>query len=196
MKLALFDFDGTITRHDTFISFGRFALGPWRFLKALLLSAPQIIAWKLNLASNAEAKQALFSRLYKGMKLDDFQKLGRRFAEVVESDIKPVADTLIRQHLAAGHTVAIVSASIGDWIRPWAASKGIDIVLATEPETDSNGLLTGRFSTPNCHGPEKVRRINQQFTLTPDSEIWAYGDSKADEPMLALATHCGLQKIL
>jgi phosphatidylglycerophosphatase C len=49
--------------------------------------------------------------------------------------------------------------------------------------------LTGRISGLNCHGQEKVRRIKESFPLDQYQEIYAYGDTSGDKPMLDLATH-------
>lgn len=189
VKLALFDFDGTITRHDTFISFGVFARGKFRFLKALVKSMPRIIAWKLKIVSNSSAKQTLFSNLFRGMRITDFQEICRNFASEIEADLRPETLELIKEHMTASHKVAIVSASIGDWIRPWANKLGIETVLATEIEVDSNGALTGRFATPNCHGEEKAVRIQRCFSLSSSDEVWAYGDSDGDLAMFRLSQH-------
>lgn len=189
MKIAFFDFDGTITRHDTFITFARFSLGMGRFLVALLKSMPKLILWKLHLASNSDAKQTLFRNLYRGVEAKQFCRWCDSFVSYIDGDVR--RDTLneIRAHKAAGHKVVIVSASIADWIRPWAALQGVDTLLATEIEVDDAGRLTGNFSTPNCYGPEKVRRILEWRVLQSDDEVWAYGDSSGDDAMLAIADH-------
>lgn len=189
MKLALFDFDGTITRHDSFIRFALFARGKFRFLIALMLSLPAITAWKLHLSSNSKAKQTLFSHLFKGMKITDFKDHCTMFRHEIEKDLRPDSMQQISFHQAEGHTVAIVSASIADWILPWAHEHGIHYVLATEIEVAPNGTLSGFFTTPNCHGLEKVNRIRSSFPLDTLDEIWAYGDSAGDDPMLSIAHH-------
>ena len=51
-----------------------------------------------------------------------------------------------------------------------------------------NGLLTGKIENQNCHGEEKVNRINAAFDLSQYDEIYCYGDTKGDKPMLRLAT--------
>lgn len=87
------------------------------------------------------------------------------------------------------HKVVIVSASIGAWIRPWAQSRGIDCVLSTEADSDKSGRLTGHFSTLNCHGHEKARRITEAFPDAAAAETYAYGDSSGDDAMLAFVKH-------
>lgn len=93
MKTALFDFDGTITRHDTFISFGRFSAGYPAFNCAVLKSIPYIVAWKLRLASNSYAKQRLFSFLDRGMEYEKFRELGEISRLVIDDDTWAYGDS-------------------------------------------------------------------------------------------------------
>ena len=61
--------------------------------------------------------------------------------------------------------------------------------LSTEAkvEVDAAGCLTGRFSTPNCYGPEKVRRIEAVWPHREQYDVSAFGDSRGDKEMLAYA---------
>lgn len=189
MKISLFDFDGTITRHDTFFTFARHAVGMQRFCTAVIRTLPALIGWKLGLLTNSAAKERLFGNLYRGMPVEDFHRACRSFAAIVNDDLRDSTVEMIRRHRDDGHRIVIVSASVLDWIRPWAESNGITEILATEIEVDSSGRLTGHFSTPNCHGAEKARRIRAYIPDIDGAEVWACGDSRGDDEMLALATH-------
>ena len=61
--------------------------------------------------------------------------------------------------------------------------------LSTEAkvEVDAAGCLTGRFATPNCYGPEKVRRIEAVWPHREQYDVSAFGDSRGDKEMLAYA---------
>jgi phosphatidylglycerophosphatase C len=61
----------------------------------------------------------------------------------------------------------------------------------TTPDADQNRepRLTGRIDGKNCHGPEKVRRIREQYPADEYDIAYAYGDTGGDRPMLALARH-------
>lgn len=188
-RIAFFDFDGTLTRNDTFISFGKFALGSWKFAVALLKTFIPLASWKLGFNSSSNAKQKLFSNMFRGWPKADFDLKGKEFASVVDQDLRRDVMERLRHHQQNGDETAIVSASIYNWIAPWAKANGIDSVLSTEAETDENGRLTGRFKTPNCLGEEKVRRIRNRYPDLMKYEIWAYGDSQSDKPMLSIAQH-------
>ena len=60
-------------------------------------------------------------------------------------------------------------------------------MLGTQVEVDAHGHLTGRFASPNCYGPEKVRRLQ---TIEPHRATYtlvAYGDSRGDAELLEWA---------
>ncbi len=80
----------------------------------------------------------------------------------------------------------IVSASPKNWIEPWAAPLGIN-VLSTNLEI-KNGMITGKIEGKNCNGPEKVNRIKEHINLDSYDEIIAYGDTSGDLPMFEIAT--------
>ncbi len=187
--IAFFDFDGTITRHDTFISFARYARGTVRFMIGLSLASPWLALWKLGLASNARAKEKLFGILFKGMNVGVFRSYAEAFATKVDNDLRTGTLKTLEKHRKQGHRIAIVSASINTWIEPWARQHGIDCVVSTEAEVGADGRLTGHFATPNCNGVEKVRRIKAMFGNLENVDTYAYGDSKGDDAMLKFAKH-------
>ncbi len=88
-------------------------------------------------------------------------------------------------HQQQGDRVIVVSASMEDWLKPWCDSKGVEL-LATSLLSD-NGIISGEFATPNCHGEEKVNRIKALLNLSDYDRIFAYGDSSGDTEMLAIA---------
>ena len=80
----------------------------------------------------------------------------------------------------------IISASIEHWIRPWAEKNNFCNIISTIPEF-ANGIVTGRFTTQNCSGPEKVKRLLKEYPNRSAYCLYAYGNSKGDYDMMALA---------
>lgn len=185
--LALFDFDGTITYKDTLFAFIRFVKGRSRFFWGMIRLLPMLIANKLGFIPNDKAKEKLLAYFFKGMNYATFKRYGEKFCEEkLPQILKQAALDKINWHRSKHHRVVVVSASVEEWIRPWTESMGIEL-LCTEMEINDN-RLTGRFSTPNCNGEEKVKRIKELIDLNDYPVIYAYGDSKGDEAMLAIAT--------
>jgi HAD superfamily hydrolase (TIGR01490 family) len=202
-RIAFFDFDGTITTHDTLLEFIRFSKGAPSFLLGFLLNSPWLVAYRLKLISNHAAKQRVLSWFFRNTPLTDFDAACNRFAtEVLPRLIRPKALTEIARLHEKGFTVVVVSASPENWLRQWADQTNASL-LATRLETHAAAAiptsmsgattpsprLTGRILGRNCHGTEKVRRIRESYDLADFDDIYAYGDTKGDKPMLALAKH-------
>ncbi len=188
-EIAAFDFDGTLIKGDSFPDFARMAVGTWRLLLAMAMESPRLVAWKLGVLRGGDVKQRIFRRLYKGMPLGRFRELGRMYAGRAAARERADIVARLEAHVEAGHEVCIVTASVTDWVRPWAMRHGASIiVLGTEPEIDGDGRLTGRFATANCRGDEKVRRLKEIYGDERDTlHVTAYGDSSGDDAMLAYA---------
>ena len=183
----MFDFDGTLTTRDSFLAFIRYAHGAWRYYAGFALHAPILILMLLHLYPGGKAKQRIFSHFFKGWTHSRFKSLGQSFyVEIEKMRNEPVIGKM-QEHIAQGHTVYVISASLPEWLEPWCLKQGVKAVLATEIEVDDNGLLTGRFKTANCSGQEKVNRL---LEIEPDKEnyyLFAYGNSSGDNEMLVMA---------
>jgi phosphatidylglycerophosphatase C len=192
--IAFFDFDGTITTKDTLLEFIRFSKGIPRFYLGFLLSSPWLIAYKIKLISNQRAKERVLSHFFGHTPLDQFQQTCEAFArEAFPALLRPKALREITRLKTAGATVVIVSASPENWIRSWSHSIEADLLatrLETSPDKDGSKShrLTGNISGLNCHGHEKVRRIKEAYILEDYQDIYTYGDSNGDRPMLNLGT--------
>ncbi len=71
-KIALFDFDGTITTADSLIKFIRHAKGDMQTTLGMLLLSPMLIVYKLKLIPNYKAKQMMLSYFFKSMSEEQF----------------------------------------------------------------------------------------------------------------------------
>lgn len=182
-NVAVFDFDGTLYNGDSFIDFAVFAEGRLKFALAIIRTLPHLLAWKLGFASNSFAKQKLFSALFKGCRAKEFEKKAEQFAKVI--DRKTVCDVKdkIARHIANNDRTYIISASPAIWIEPWASKQGVTKIIATEIEV-VDGKITGRFSSANCYGQEKVSRLLEAEPERDSYTLYAYGDSRGDKEML------------
>lgn len=189
--VAAFDFDGTLTRGDTLLPFLRRLLGWPRLLWVLLGCSPWLIAYALRLTSNHRAKARLLQASLAGRTQAAVEHAARAFVQhELPQQWRPWALRQLVQHQQQGHRCVIVSASTSLYMHLVGASLGVDAVLCTEMEV-VDGCYTGRMATANCHGEEKVRRLQAWLaqTLDPEAtpELQAYGDTPGDKPMLRLA---------
>jgi HAD superfamily hydrolase (TIGR01490 family) len=184
--IAFFDFDGTITTKDTLLEFIKYSKGSPAFYFGFLLNSPYLVAYKLKIISNQRAKEKVLQYFFKGMTITDFQNLCDRFAlERIPTLIRPQAIKEIKELVQKQVKVVIVSASPEYWIKKWSDTIPAQLI-ATRLDIQQQ-KLTGKISGINCHGTEKVRRIKENFELNDFDEIYAFGDSSGDKPMLGLA---------
>lgn len=195
-KVYLFDFDGTLTNADTLLEFIRYACGRRRFFIGFALFSPLLVLMKLHLYPNYLAKQRLFAWYFKGMSIDNFDLVCRRFAHHNQRLMRQKALDKLREIFHNNETLCVVSASIDNWVRPFfdnisKASRSDFRVIGTEVEVDTDGVLTGRFRTPNCYGAEKVRRVLEAMPQLKSNrdDFWvvACGDSRGDKELLEFA---------
>lgn len=187
LKLALFDFDGTITSKDSLVDFIQHAVGKLSYYIGVITLSPILAAYKLKFISNDIAKEKLITYFFKGCNVADFQQLAEQYSLTQIDEItRPMVMNKIRWHKSQGYKVVIVSASMECWLKPWCDKNNIDLI-STRLEVKDN-KLTGKFATKNCHGIEKVNRIKERYDLTEYNIIYVYGDSSGDKEMLRLAT--------
>lgn len=184
--LAVFDFDGTITRHD---SFPRFLLHAYRgrrlqlCLRSLPYVVPVILA-KLKWLSPHRVKERMCVSLLRSFSPSEFEALCRTFVPLIDRDLTPLIAGRIAYHQRLHHPIVIVSASLREVIGPWAAAHGIHHVLATEIRRDAACRFSG-FSSLNCNGAEKVSRLEDFLAVSGTSFCTiAYGNSADDHPLL------------
>lgn len=186
-KLALFDFDGTITNRDTLLEFTRFTLGMRRYFAGLAYMSPVLVLERGGLVASQKAKEMFLSHFFGGMHVREFENCCQDFCKKhLPSLIRPAAAEAIESYRKEGTPIYIVSASPEDWIEPWAATLGIK-VIATKLSVYAN-TITGSIAGYNCNGEEKVNRIKEVIDLSKYTHIAAYGDSKGDTAMLGIAT--------
>ena len=186
MILAFFDFDGTITTHDSLIKFIRYAFGDIKTILGMTLLSPMLIAYKLKFIPNYKAKQWMLSYFFKGMDEKEFKKLAQDFSlNQIDTFLRPKAMEKIAWHKEKRHKIVLVSASIECWLKPWCDRNGLGLI-ATKMEV-INGKISGKFLSKNCYGIEKANRIKEIHNLDDYDHIYAYGDSKGDKELLELA---------
>jgi phosphatidylglycerophosphatase C len=192
VEVAAFDFDGTLTRRDTLLPYLWRGLGWPRFLGVLLLSGPWLAAFALRLMSNHRAKARLLKTALGGRSDEEIAQWTAAFVQQY-LPAQWQADMLarLRSHQQLGHCCVMVSASPGIYLHEVGRVLGMEAVLCTELVTQG-GALTGEMATPNCHGQEKVRRLQDWLAARGLSQVvvlHAYGDSSGDVPLLNLADY-------
>lgn len=189
MTAALFDFDGTLTRHDSLVPYLKMIVGTPRLALAMLLASPLLSAYALRLVRNDVAKEALLQRTLGGLSAGFLHERGEQYAKhVIPTMLRDDMQVRLRDHQTQGHCCVLVSASLDVYLEPWAKMAGFDYCIATSLTVSPEGLVSGKLDGANCHGQEKVRRIERLFDeIGLPEHTYAYGDTAGDIPMLAMA---------
>lgn len=185
--VAAFDFDGTITTSDSLRDFVRFAVGSPRYVLGFARTIPWLVGMALGRCDRGAAKARFLAATLGGMREEELRRAAKRYVETrLPVLIRPEMLARLREHQRRSHTTVLVSASPSIYLEPWASNAGFDGVLSTELEF-ADGRFTGRLASPNCRGPEKVRRLQQWLGGGHRQIRYAYGDSAGDREMLELA---------
>ena len=189
--VAAFDFDGTITKRDTLISFLAYVAGRWQTAKKLALLSPELIGFLLNTVSRQEAKEAILKRFFKGIPQHQLLELGEAFASstVLSHLVYPSALKRIEWHRSQKHRCILISASIDTYLKPWSVKQGFNDLICSKLAVDQNNNITGHLEGKNCWGKEKERRLEELIGPKENYILYAYGDSRGDQELLSLADY-------
>jgi len=183
-NIVVFDFDDTLIKTDTLLDFARFN-GSIRFAYTMLRITPWLVMFALHKIDNQSAKEHFLTAFYGGWSHEKFVKRAHDYIGRLNKLTNPEMIAMVERYIAGGDKVVIVSASIDDWIRPWAAQYGLTVIASQLELVD--GIITGKLQGKNCHGKEKVVRFLQAYPDRKSYHLTAYGDGKSDTDMFAFA---------
>jgi HAD superfamily hydrolase (TIGR01490 family) len=185
MKIALFDFDGTLLRGNSWQLFFWWRLrqqpgrAPWLLL-ALALRAVRVVPSRW-------LKEQVLAGLG-GRTKEEVAAIGRAFAQaVLVPRLRAVGLREIAACRAGGCEPVLITGAFDFLVQPLAEAQGFHHWRATQLEF-ANGRCTGRIQGCELIGSEKTVQLHE---LLAGLEInWAgsraYGDEPADLPALAL----------
>lgn len=193
--VAAFDFDGTITRHDTL----------WRCLYAasgalshFALTLGKVAFFLPYLWTSPEGRHIFKTHtaraFFKGLLEKDVRVKAERFFESHPHLFFPKAIQKLEWHLEQGHTVFIVSANFEPFLKAWGKRYPQVQIISTRLEC-VEGVYTGKLIGYNCWGEEKWKRLQAAIETSEVAKpldkpfLYAYGDSKGDLAMLGQADY-------
>jgi phosphatidylglycerophosphatase C len=186
--LAVFDLDGTITRHDTLGAYlwGYLWRHPWRALRLIpALVAP--LRFVLDRDRGA-LKGALIRAVLGGSTRQDIERWSGQFVQqLIPGALFAQALGAIAKHRAQGDRLLLMSASTDLYVPRIGEALGFDEVICTRVRWRTDGRLDGRLDGANCRGEEKHRQLCAVLARETPTRIYAYGDSASDLAHMALA---------
>lgn len=186
MDLALFDFDGTITEHETFPGFVRATVDRRRLRWGGWLLAPYVLGYRLGWVSGQSVRRRIVAFAYRGRSEVEVRAAAREHLQaVVARQLRPQALERIAWHRQRGDRVVVVTANLELFVSDWCEQQGLEYLCSHLEVRD--GVLTGRYLGHDCCGPEKSRRVRERIVLDDYASVYAYGDTAEDRELLALA---------
>ena len=191
-NLALFDFDGTLCRQDSFSRFFFEVLTKREILLRGIKLLPWLVAYIVHAYPAAKMRPRVFCALLQHHNAANIQEQAHRYAQHLLSQLNPQLLQQLHAHQARGDRVVLVSASLNLYLAPFCQALNIEL-LCTEVEIQDH-TLTGHYASPDCSGPEKQARVLANYCLSDYAKIYAYGNSAEDHELLSLAHYpfmCG-----
>ena len=193
VKLALFDFDGTIAEGDSIVSFLCYAVLTGKTPFSVLLQGMRgYLKQKRRGTSTIFYKEQALSFLT-DMTAEERHAFCRAY---IEKELKPrffpEALRELQACRAEGYHILLVSASVSLYMEELKAFLPVDAVLSTRAVLDKQEKYTGKLQE-NCKGPEKIKRVEEYlrergWNLDRENSR-AYGDSRSDRYMLSMVDH-------
>ena len=188
MRVAVFDLDGTITRHDTLAPY---ALGfvvrrrPWR-LPALLLVLPALLGHAIGLVDRGGLKSVFIRAALGGCRRQDLERWTATFVDRLKAHgLFSQATEAIQAHARAGDHLVLLSASTDLYVPAIGKALGFQEVICTGVRWDGEHL-DGTLTTPNRRGEEKARCVAALRARHPGVSAAAYGNAASDIAHLKL----------
>jgi phosphatidylglycerophosphatase C len=192
-SLAVFDLDGTITRHDTLMPFvlGCLWRKPWRLPRLLLL--PLLASGYLLHRDRGRFKGALIRATIGGLPRAWLEARAAGFVpRLLRRGLFAEALRAIEQHRARGDRLVLMSASVDLYVPLIGGALGFGQTICTRLRWHPDGTLDGRLASANCHGEEKRRCLQALIAREPPQRLYAYGNSGSDLPHMRLASQAYL----
>jgi len=184
--LSVFDFDGTLTRHDSFLPFLWFAFGTLGFLRRLSALVLPGLDFLFRRIDRDELKARLIAVFLRDIDANWLSARAEAYCRFTwDYLLRPEALRGVAAELDSGAEVTLCSASPALVLRPFAERLGVGLI-GTELEV-ANGRLTGRLLGGNCRAEIKVLRLRAKYG--PLSAYWlrAWGDTQGDHALLQAA---------
>jgi HAD superfamily phosphoserine phosphatase-like hydrolase len=194
MKLAIFDFDGTILNFDTFPGLG----GAWRqqnrsrlsFYRTWLRMGPILLRYRLRRLPKLMMKQMLtqhFICLFRGMNQTEIRAF---FAEAYYY-LAAFFNPLVLQELTAvqrdGYHTVLLSGAFQELLEVVAEHLGVQSAIGSQMRYDERGIVDLRQRVDCVLGEDKYTRLIAHFH--GQTVYWekscSYADSYTDISVLA-----------
>lgn len=186
MKLAIFDFDGTIYKYETFnvLMHHLKAFDAKKYYTFYAKILPVYLAYKGKLLPEEKMKALLMQQYIRSLAHLSETEKNEFFASAarkMETDVNLDVIQRIREHKENGFSTLIVSGAFTPLLQAFLSVAPVDQVIGTDIP-----LQAGKID--HIHAERKTEVVQDAFSGTKIdwTESYAYGDSAADLAVLEL----------
>lgn len=194
MKLAIFDFDGTLYRKETFTllmkhlkEHSTYGSRYNRFFRSILLP---YFSSKIKIYPEEKMKANLmhkYLKTFKGLSKSELYTYFREVANEMEHDMNKEVIARMRKHKEEDYYIMIVSGAFMPLLEEIAKDLPVDHIIGTEVPF-SHDKFAHNVPIDHVHAARKTELIHEFFqhqTIDWDNSF-AYGDSYSDLAVLQL----------
>lgn len=194
MRVAIFDFDGTLYEKETFqIMMEHLKNHPLyhtRYQSFFMRILPRYIGFKIKVYPEGRMKEKsmqLYLNALKQLSQIEVETYFREIAADMREDFNPLVLSKLEQHIDDGDYVMLVSGSYTPFIQIVTEQLGFDKVIGTDIFYENNTI---DYSTPVYHinGLRKNEKIEEALhgKVVDWENSYAYADSLSDLSVLEL----------
>ncbi|MCK4980187.1 MAG: HAD-IB family phosphatase [Candidatus Delongbacteria bacterium] len=183
-KIVFSDFDGTITKKDSYIRSLFFYSSTFKICILLPGLIFNLIKYFFGKITRNDMKEYSYKKFFSGVETSFIVNKNKEYIKKLRFNNKVVE--LLKTFRAEGFKIILVTASPDTYIGYFAKELGYDGLICTKVE-EIDGRLTGNLIGMNCNNEEKVKRIKESEYYTENSQIITLGNSKGDHAMLGLS---------
>lgn len=196
-RLALFDFCETLVSFQTaghFVDYVRAKAGNSQMfrLEQLRVQSKKLrfttVVNKLFPHFNFDKRLQLYQ--LKGFTKDALEAFAEEYyVKHIVPNLIPELLAKVREKVAQGYTVSIVSGGYSIYLKHFAKEYGITDIISSEIGFNKNQVCTGRLEGADCMYHYKIQKLNKHFVAGDINleESVAYSDSITDLPLLRWA---------
>lgn len=196
MKVALFDFDGTLYPHETFdILIEKIKKHPEYktvYTKFIRSFGPTYIGYKLKLVSKLTMQNKALEKYihsFKGMYKEEIESFFHEIANNMIEDMRPGLVEQLRKLKEDNYYIVLVSGAFMPLLEALFKSDSVDYIFGSVIHYDE-GKLDHKKQFNRVHSGMKVKLLMDHFNSRGDTVDWenslAFSDSYSDIQMLEL----------
>lgn len=195
--VALFDFDRTIYKHETYTLLMRFLQSHEvygkRYKKFMRRLMPVYLLYKMNMTPEKTMRKKameIYLKTFEGSSEQELRAYFREMAEEMAGDFNTEVIERLHWHHEQGHRILVISGAFDVMLDEVLKDLPVDSKLGTQvPFRDGHLLKVTELS--HVHEKQKLVRIEEdlQGVEVNWKESFAYGDSIYDIDVLGLVGH-------